>query len=443
MKKYLAYVRELVLFSLPVIAGKVSEVFFGIGDVIVAGHYSIIVLGAMGVASAFLFPLIVFGVGITSAISPIKARKLGAGESTEMIPFSSMALTAGVGVLLTLIAVLITRYIIPLIGYEGDFLRLVQTYLYISAFSLGPAMIFSALRELLLARSHTVIPNLLIFLFNFFNIAANIIFMFGLHMGIAGAAVATLLSRSLMALALFLYSRQKTPWHWRICNETIFEVLRMGVPSGAITLVVASVFALVAILVGKMSVVAAATNNVLINITSFTYMIPLGLSGVTAVKVGHAYGSGRLRQIRDYTLASAGVGVVVALVCGVIFLTVPGLILRIFTNQPEVIACGTALFVFIAIYQVPDALQEIFVGALRGIGETTVPLVLSFASIWLVGLSTGCYLAYAREMGAAGLWCGLSIGLTTLGISLGFFFVRKVRRIERAIFHKASASDSI
>jgi len=432
LKKYFKTIQELFLFSIPVVAGKISEILFGIGDVLVAGRYSTIVLGAIGVASAFLFPIIVFGIGIISAISPMKARKIGAGESTERIPFSSLALAAVIGTLLTGLALLINRFVVPLIGYEPEFQHLIQTYLAICSFSIIPALIFSALKELLLARSHTVVPNLMIFLFNFFNIALNIFLMFTCGLGIAGAAIATLLSRSLMALALFAYSCKKTSWHWKICSETVFEVLKTGIPTGSISLVIASVFAIVALLVGKMSIVAAATNNVLINVTSFTFMIPLALSGVTAVKVGHAYGAGNIRQIRDYTMAAATLGVVFALVGGVLFLTLPGLIFRIFTNQPEVIACGSALLLFIAIYQIPDALQEIFVGALRGIGETTVPLVLSFISIWLIGLSTGCYLAYVKKMNAAGLWLGLSVGLVFLGIFLGVFFVVKLRHLESA-----------
>ena len=432
MKKYWTYVREVFLFSIPVVAGKVSEILFGIGDVIVAGRYSTIVLGALGVASAFLFPVIIFGVGVTSAISPIKARKIGAGESTRQIPFSALTLATVVGIILTALVLLITRFVVPLVGYEAEFERLVQTYLYICSFSIIPALIFSAIRELLLARSHTVVPNLLVFLFNFFNIAVNIWLMFGLGMGIAGAAIATLLSRSLMALAIFQYSRKKTHWHWKVCGDTVREVLSMGIPTGGITVVVASVFAIVALLVGKMSVVASATNNVLINVTSFTFMIPFALSGVTAVKVGHAYGAGRIREIRAYTGAAAGIGVVIALVAGLLFLTLPESIFRIFTNQPEVIAYGSVLLLYIAIYQVPDALQEIFVGALRGMGETTVPLMLSFVSIWLIGLSTGCYLAYAKGMGAAGLWLGLSTGLVFLGIFLGLFFAVKLKRLEAA-----------
>jgi MATE family multidrug resistance protein len=432
VKNYLKYVREVFLFSIPVVAGKISEILFGIGDVLVAGRYSTIVLGAMGVASAFLFPVIVFGVGVLSAISPIKARRIGAGESTDHFPFSSLTLATGIGGLLAGLSLLITRFGVPMMRYEPEFERLIQTYLYICSFSIVPAMIFSALKELLLARSHTVVPNLLIFLFNFFNVAANILLMFNLGMGIAGAAVATLLSRSLMALTLYFYAQKKTTWHGKICSETVFEVLKTGIPTGGISVVVASVFAIVAMLVGKMSVVASATNNVLINVTTFTFMIPLALSGVTAVKVGHACGEGALHKVREYTGAAIILGVTGALIGGLLFWLLPGPIFRIFTNQPEVIAYGSGLLLYIAIYQIPDALQEIFVGALRGLGETTVPLVLCFISIWLIGLTSGCYLAYVKNMQAAGLWIGLSIGLVFLGLFLGTFFVRKLHRLETA-----------
>ncbi|QBG48984.1 hypothetical protein EGM51_16835 [Verrucomicrobia bacterium S94] len=122
-------------------------------------------------------------------------------------------------------AVLLTaRFIVPLIGYESEFEQMIQIYLYISAFSIIPELIFYAIRELLLARSHTVILNLLIFLFNFFNIAVNILLMFGLKLGIAGAAIATLLSRALMALAVFQYSRKKTRWHWKVCGDTMLMI---------------------------------------------------------------------------------------------------------------------------------------------------------------------------------------------------------------------------
>ena len=431
MKKYLPYIRELFFFSIPVIGGKICEMFFGIGDVLVAGRYSTIVLGALGVANAFLFPFLVFGLGIISAISPLKARRIGAGKPTTLIPATSLTLSIVVGCMLTTLSLLNCRFIVPLVGYQPEFQKLVQTYLYICSFSIIPALVFSAVKELLLARSHIVIPNLLIFLFNFFNIAVNIFLMFGLNMGIAGAAVATLLSRILMSLAIYLYSRHKTRWHWKICRGTAYEVLKMGIPIGGIGLVVASVFAIVALLVGKMSVVAAATNNVLINITSFTYMIPLALSCVVAVKVGHAYGEGDLQKVKDYTVAASIMGICAAILSGIIFLVMPKLVFSIFTNQEDVIAYGTVLLVYVAIYQIPDALQEIFVGALRGLGETTVPLTLSFISIWLVGLGSGCYLAYVRKMGAAGLWAGLSLGLVVLGITLLFYFIFKFKNFKR------------
>ncbi len=431
MKKTLNYVRELFFFSIPVVAGKISEILFGIGDVLVAGRYSTIVLGALGVANAFAMPFLVFGIGIISAISPMKARRIGAGESTKLVPATSMILATLVGIVLTILSLLSCYYIVPLFGYKPEFEKLIQQYLSIVSFSITPALIFSAIKELLLARAHTVVPNLVIFLFNFFNIAVNILFMFGFGLGIVGAAIATLLSRLLMAVTIYYYSRKKTTWHWKLCYGTLFEVLKNGVSIGGISLSVASVFALIAILVGQMSVVAAATNNILINITSFTFMIPLSLSAITAIKVGHAYGAKDMQKVKDYTLASTILGVGIAAVCATIFLAFPKVIFQLFTNQTEVIQHGTVLLVYIAIYQIPDALQEIFVGVLRGLGETTIPFIACIASIWGVGLSTGCYLAYAKEMDAAGLWSGLSLGMVVLGSTLLAYFFVKFRKLDR------------
>ncbi|QHI69375.1 MATE family efflux transporter [Tichowtungia aerotolerans] len=432
MRKYLSIIRELLFFMLPVLGGRVSEILFGVGDVLVAGRYSIEVLGAMGVASAFFFPFLVFGGGIMSAISPIKARLLGAKQPTHQVPISSLALAAWIGGALTVLSLLVTRFVVPLIGYEAGFERLIQTYLYICAFSIVPALLFSALKELLLARSITMAPNLLLFVFNFFNIAMNAWLMFGWGLGIAGAAIATVLSRTLMLAALYAYSRSRLSWHPKICSRTVREVWSVGLPAGVIPLMTALLFALVAILAGRMSVVTAAANNVLINVTSLTYMIPLSLSGVTAVKVGRAYGAGSLRSVKEYAVAGALVGTLLAAVSAVLFLAVPEGIVSILTNQADVIALGASLLLFVAIYQIPDALQDVLIGALRGMGETRIPLVLTGISMWLIGLPAGCWLAYARGMESAGLWAGLSIGLVTDGILLLFFFRRKLRALRTA-----------
>ncbi|MCK5834241.1 MAG: MATE family efflux transporter [Lentisphaeria bacterium] len=427
MKTHFKYVRELFLFSLPVVAGSVSQVFFGIGDVLVAGRYSTLVLAALGVAAAIFFPFLLVGLGIMSATSPIKARRLGAGECVKLVPSSSLLLSIILGIILSSFLLFATHFLVPLFGYEPQFLHLIQIYLYITALSIIPALMFKALTENLLALSHTVVPNLLIFLFNFFNVAANILLMFVFDYGIAGAAIATLLSRSLMALFLLAYSRHKCVWEFRICKDTIVSIVKVGLPAGFSFLVVGGVFSLVAVLAGRMPLVAAASNNILLNISSLTFVIPMAFANVTAVKVGYYYGVNDFAMVRNYIKAAMILACSVALFSATIFWLFPTGVFSLFTDQPKVISYGAAALFYIGLYQLPDALQEVFSGALRGLGKTVIPLYSCIFSIWGVGLPVGCFLAYGLDMEVAGLWAGLAIGLMTVSVCHGLYLKRQLK----------------
>jgi MATE family multidrug resistance protein len=432
MKRFFQTIHEIIFFSIPVILGEVSQVLFGIGDVLVAGRHSTLVLSALGIASAFIFPFIVFGLSLISVISSIKARRLGAKHSVHLIPATSLSIASIIGIAMTVL-VLITSYsIVPLFSYPTETEILIQRYLYICAFSITPALTFASIKENLLARSHILVPNLIIFFFNFFNILANILLMLVLDFGIAGAAIATLISRSLMFIAIYIYSHKKFTWHWEICSSTFKEVLKLGTPTAFATLVVAMVFAIVALLVGKMSTTASATNNILINITSFTFMIPLAISNVAAVKIGHAFGANQLERIKHLLFAAITVALTFASIAAITFLLIPEQVIGLFTNQEEVISYGLGVLLFVAIYQIPDAIQAVLCGVLRGLGKTMAPVILGFISIWLIGLPIGCYLAYERGMEAAGLWAGLCTGLSSLSIMLTIYLILSYKRLRTA-----------
>lgn len=429
MARLFSKMKEIGIFALPVVGGEISQIMFGIGDVLVAGRYSTEVLGAMGIANAFLFPYMVLGIGLLSVISPIKAGRLSAGESVEQLPGTAITLGLLAGLILNVLILLTCYGVVPLLNYGEQVEHLVQQYMVICAFSFTPALLFAVFKELLLARGYTFVSNGLILLFNFINVAANIYFMFTLELGIVGAALATFLSRLGMALVLFIYSHRKIQWQWRFCRETFQLFFKKGLPAGGSILVVAFIFAVVAMLVGRMGEVPAAANNILINITSFTYMIPLALSNVTAVKVAGALGTKSVSEAIISVKAALTLTLSTALIAAVLFFTIPFWVLRFFTDQPEVIEYGLGVLFFVAIYQLPDAVQAIFCGALRGMGITTFPLGAGFVGVWLIGLPIGCYLAYSQNMGAAGLWAGLAAGLSVMGVLLTASFIKHIKKL--------------
>ncbi len=427
MHKLIKHIREIILFALPVIAGEVGQILFGIGDVLVAGRYSTVVLAALGVACGFFFPFMIFGMGVIYAVSPLKAKYMGEKQPLDKFVGTSLSVALSLGTVLTVVVLLATQFIVPLIGLKPEVEPLVQVYLRICSVSIIPALMFAAVKENLLAYEKTLFPNALILGFNVFNIGANILFMFTFGLGIAGAAIATLLSRSLMALVLFAYAYHRMHFRLRFCAQIMKRIFINGIPIALNILVTAFVFSLVTVLVGRMSVLASATNNILIQVTSLTYMVPSSLASVVAVKVGKAYGSRNYHLIKQYSIATICVAVSFAALMATVLYLFPRFIMRLITDDYAVVENGVTLLLYIAVYQIPDSIQATVLGCLRGIGETKVPMIIGSISIWLFGMPTGCYLAYGRNMGAAGLWAGLATGLAVMGMFLSIYFIKRLR----------------
>lgn len=427
MDAYFRSLKDIFYFAIPIIAGQLGHMLFGIGDMVVAGHYSTQVLSALGIATAIFSPFLIIGGGITFAISPIKARMLAQGKDVSAVPATALLLALSTGLLL-MVLIFATGLVVDRMGFTPEIAALVHAYIMICAPSIVPDLAFLSLKETLQARENTVFANGLICGFNFFNVGVNVYLMFILDMGIQGAAVATLLSRFLMAACLYIYTRRTLKFSYRVSLPLLKEFFTTGIPIGVNGVMVGLVFSLVTLLSGRMSVVTSAANNILINITSLTYMVPFALSSAASVKVGQAWGRQDLHRVKIHALATVSLGLLSACVMATLFYTIPKAILSLATSDAAVIQYGVGLLFFGAIYQIPDAIQTTLQGSLRGLGITFSPMVCSLVGFWGVGFPLGCYLAYERQMEAAGLWMGLAMGLSVLAVLNSILFFRAMRK---------------
>lgn len=423
MPAYLRSLKQIFLFSLPIIAGQLGQMLFGIGDIIVAGRYSTEVLSALGIATAIFSPFLLIGTGITFAISPLKAKMIAQNKNVDALPGTTLFLALITGTVLSLLVVA-AAFCVPLMGFDPTIEQLVVDYLIICSVSMLPVMIFQVLKENLQAMEKTLFANGLILFFNLVNLAANVFFIFSLDLGIVGAAIATTLSRTLMALVLYGHAVRVLNINRQVCVSTMLFITRKGLPIGLNGLLVGLIFSLVTVLTGKMSVTASAANNILINVSSLTYMIPYALAGAASVKIARAYGNQDYAGITSYALATLSLGLLSASVMGLLFYAVPEKILGLATGDPQVIHYGATLFFVGAIYQIPDAIQVTIQGCLRGIEITFRPMVYIFVGIWAVGFPAGCFFAYVKGMEAAGLWMGMAVGLTAIAIVNATLFIR-------------------
>jgi len=198
----------------------------------------------------------------------------------------------------------------------------------------------------------------------------------------------------------------------------MWRLVRLGAPAALQLALEVGVFAAAAALAGRISAVALAANQVVLTVASFFFMVPFGLSSAAAVRVGHAVGRDDPEGLRRAGWSALGLATACAVVFAALFLAIPEVFLRLFTTDPTVLAVGSTVMLVCALFQPFDGFQTVATGALRGLGDTRTPMLFNLAGHWLVGLPVGYALCFWFHWGVAGLWTGLSLSLTLIGIGL-------------------------
>ncbi len=401
---------------------------FGIGDIAVAGRYSPELLAGLGTATGIFAPFLMLGLGIIAAVGPLHAKRRGENSEEPSFLASSLmtGLLAGIVIMLAMYAIL---PFLSLLNLTPEIIPLVRSYLNIVAPSIIPVLLYQVFKEYLQAEDKTLMANAIILVFTVINLPLNALLMFGYgpvpSLGIHGAALATLICRTLMMVVIWGYTMKTHTIGLKIRTALIKEVLRLGVPIGMGTLTEVLVFSTVTVLVGGMSVLASASHNIVLNLASLTFMVPLALGSAASVKVGYQYGAKNASELDAYALSALTLAASFMVFTALLYFTIPELLLRFATDDPELLAAGVKLLFFVALFQMPDGLQVTLWGILRGIGVTKVPMFLSLIGNWCIGLPVGYYLAYRKSMEAQGLWAGLAIGLTFMAITLAMLYMGK------------------
>jgi len=421
----------------PLILAQLLQVGMGFVDTVMAGRVSALDLAAVALGSN-LWVLIFLGcVGLLQAMSPTIAQLCG-GNRHEAVPAAfHQGLWIALG--LCLLSFFLTRWIgglLPLFGVEGEVVTLTRDYLDLVSWGMPGICLYLAGRYLHEGFGHTrplLVVQLLLLPLNIFG---NWVFMFGKFgfpaMGALGAAVSTAIGLWLGA-AMMLYNCQRSrtigplqvfarisPPDWL----AIWRLLRLGAPIAASILMETSLFSAVALLMAHFGPVAVAAHQVAINYAGLMFMIPLGFGLASTVRVGHAVGADDLPLARRRGWIGIGLGAAAMLASALLMLAAPELIAAIYTDDPAVIELAVTLLFVAALFQLSDGLQIAAAGALRGLKDTTVPMLVSLLAYWIIGLPAAWLIGLHWGGGPSGLWVGLIIGLSIAAVLLNWRFHR-------------------
>jgi MATE family, multidrug efflux pump len=225
-----------------------------------------------------------------------------------------------------------------------------------------------------------------------------------------------------LAIAAVYYDRKRSSGLWtasrRLELARIRQLLRLGLPAALQLLLEIGAFASATFLIGKLGAVQLAGHQIALNVASFTYMVPLGIGSAAAIRVGHAMGA------RDaHGAARAGW---MALFFAAVFMSCSGLMLfafsrpiaRAYTPETDVVSAGATLLLVAAVFQLFDGMQVVATGALRGAGNTRIPMLANLVGYWVIGLPLGAMLCFKWKLGAVGMWAGLCLALVLIGSAL-------------------------
>jgi MATE family, multidrug efflux pump len=415
--------------AVPVALVQIGTVLMGVVDTMALGHLSARALAAGSLGHVVSFALLVFGAGVLSALDPLVAQAHGAGDDRAIGGHVQRGIVLAVALALPFGALMWdTAWLLRALGQRPEVVRDAAAYIHAIAWGNLAFLLYMVFRQTLQAMSLVRPALVAIAVGNVVNGLFDYVFIFG-HLGspalgAAGSGYATAVARWVMFLYLFFAARRPLAPRWRgFTREAValgrhLRMLRIGLPSGAHQSIEILLFVTVAFLMGRMGVAQLAGHQIAINLASFSFMLPLGVSGAAATRVGNAIGRRDLPGARRAAAVCLALGGGVMLLFAALFAAAPGLLARLYTPDPAVIAMAAGLLPIAAVFQVFDGVQVVAAGVLRGAADTAFPAAMALLGFWLIGLPAGWYFAFHVGQGALGLWWGLTVGLAAVAALL-------------------------
>jgi MATE family multidrug resistance protein len=443
-KNHLAEIRRTLELASPVMIGLVASFGMNFVDTVMAGRLAQkdVALAALATGGAVWSAMLMFTIGVLMALQPTVAQLDGAGRKVEAGAAARQALWLAVGLSVPYYVLMSQGgAVLSAMGVEASIVPVADGYMKAIAWGAPGMCLVFLLRFFSEGTGHTK-PTMYIGLLGvILNIPLNWVLMFGKlgmpALGARGCGYATSIVIWMQVLLLLAYIRSHrhfdgfdvfSRWDWPE-RERIMELLRIGLPIAVTIFVEGSLFVGAAILIGRLGPVPTAGHLVAINFSALLFMVPLGLASAVTTRVGNAIGRGEPQAARYAGLVGLFIVLCTQSISASIMILLPGLVVGIYTNDPAIAAVAISLLYYAAIFQFPDGIQICSAGALRGLKDTMVPMAYNIFSYWLVGMSLGYYLTFARGLGPAGMWMGMIAGLTAGALLMSTRFLGSSARL--------------
>jgi multidrug resistance protein, MATE family len=427
-----------LLLAAPLVLANLLQMAVYAIDVIFVARLGEQALAAASLATA-VFGLLVWSLsGLTGAVAPLVAAELGRGRHAVREVRRSVRMALWLTVVVGLAGMALCSQgerLLLATGQDPQIAALGGHFLGLLMWSLIPQIASNVLRIFVAALGRPVFATAITALALVVNALGNYAFVFGNlgapELGLAGSAVATLIT-SLLGLLAYVASIQATRRlrrHylfgrlWRPDWARLKDLVRLGVPIALIVAAEGGLFGSAAFLMGRIGEAELAGHAIALQVAAFAFQVPFGLAQAATIRVGFHFGAGDRAGVTRAGWTALGLAVGFMVLPAAVMVLAPGLLISAYVDvdapqNAAMVAFATHFLLIAAAFQLFDGTQTVAAGALRGLQDTRIPMLIAMFGYWAVGFVAAAVLGLGTDLKGIGVWFGLALGLVVVSALL-------------------------
>ena len=387
--------RKMLMFALPLMLSSILQLLFNAADIVVVGKFAgDNSLAAVGSNTALINLLTNLFIGLSIGANVVAARHYGAKawDDLRRTVHTAMLLSMLSGALLLVLGVIGAEQMLIWMQTPEEVLPLATVYLRIYFLGMISTMVDNFGSALLRAVGDTKRPLYFLLCAGIINVILNLLFVIGFQMDVMGVAIATVISETVSALlVLRCLVKEKGGIHlelraMRIDRKKMLQILRIGLPAGFQGVVFALSNVVIQSSVNIFGNIVVAGNSAAANLEGFVYMAMNAFYQTTLSFVSQNYGAGEQKRINRIVLLGEACVIVTGTLLGNMVVFFGNDLLQIYSNNPEVIAAGMVRLHYISMIYALCGIMDVMVGALRGIGYSIMPMIVSIVGVCVLRL---------------------------------------------------------
>lgn len=379
--------RQLILFFLPIWFGTLFQQLYNTADTLIVGNFvGTQALAAVGATGAFVQLLVGVFVGLCSGAGVVIAQSYGAGNVEEVERQVHTALSMAIlgGAVLTVLGLVTSRGVLILMQTPADIIDDATLYLQIYFLGMIPQIIYNMGTNILRAVGDSKRPLYFLIIASLVNIVLDIVFVAGFSWGVAGAALATIISQVASAVLTMrcLAGSNGMPWHLEVSRmrpdpAVLSDICRIGLPSAAQSALYSISNIVIQAAVNGFGTTAVAAWSVYGKIDFLFWMTVSSYGIAITTFAGQNFGAQLYDRVHRGTRVCLGMAAATTVAISLALYPLAGLAFRMFSQDQAVIEQGIQMMHFLVPTYITYVCIEIFSGALRGCGDVRVPTIIT------------------------------------------------------------------